>query len=246
MDKTNQKTILTNCFQNVISLGFFCSISLDLEKMGLRSFSGPFDWVISDNFRDVINLIDNHFEHFIEEDLLEQNIDNPYLYRNTANGIRFYHDFDGYIPLHKQFEKVKEKYERRIKRFYEKVCKPSLFIRYITDSVLCSDEIDYILNNYEEILGILKRFNEQNELIVISHYANDRLFKLPHIFYVEKDAGDSVNRNPLFSNDELTSLLDAISTVDREKNKSFSSNKKKRKYSIKRFFCKPYKHNKRY
>ena len=31
-----------------ISLGYFCSIAIDLEKLGLRTESSPFDWVISD------------------------------------------------------------------------------------------------------------------------------------------------------------------------------------------------------
>lgn len=33
---------------NYISLGYFCSIAMDLEKLGLRNESLPFDWVISD------------------------------------------------------------------------------------------------------------------------------------------------------------------------------------------------------
>jgi len=39
-----------------ISLGYFCSIAMDLEKLGLRTESSPFDWLISD-FEGVIRAL---------------------------------------------------------------------------------------------------------------------------------------------------------------------------------------------
>lgn len=47
-----------------ISLGYFCSIAMELERLGLRSESSPFDWLISD-FEGVIHAIENHFEDFL-------------------------------------------------------------------------------------------------------------------------------------------------------------------------------------
>ena len=35
-------------YKHFISLGYFCSVAMELERFGLRSESGPFDWVISD------------------------------------------------------------------------------------------------------------------------------------------------------------------------------------------------------
>lgn len=35
-------------YKHVISLGFFCSVALELERKGLRDASYPFDWLISD------------------------------------------------------------------------------------------------------------------------------------------------------------------------------------------------------
>ena len=50
-------------FSHFISLGYFCSVALELERVGLRSASSPFDWLVSD-FSGVIDLIENHFDSF--------------------------------------------------------------------------------------------------------------------------------------------------------------------------------------
>ena len=52
-------------YTNYVSLGYFCSIAQDLEKLGLRNFSSPFDWGIS-SFSDVISAIDNKFDNFMD------------------------------------------------------------------------------------------------------------------------------------------------------------------------------------
>ncbi len=44
-------------FKNYISLGYFCEVAKDLERLGLRNQSSPFDWVIS-YFPKVIYAID--------------------------------------------------------------------------------------------------------------------------------------------------------------------------------------------
>lgn len=31
-------------YENVISLGYFCSVASEIERLGLRRHSGPFDW----------------------------------------------------------------------------------------------------------------------------------------------------------------------------------------------------------
>lgn len=38
----------TIIYQNYISLGYFCGVAQDLEKLGLRNTSSPFDWCITD------------------------------------------------------------------------------------------------------------------------------------------------------------------------------------------------------
>ena len=79
-------------YKNYISLGFFCAIAEQLEDFGLRSFSSPFDWLISD-LKSIISLIDNGFESFLNEKYLAQNQKERHHYKNVLYNIEFYHDF---------------------------------------------------------------------------------------------------------------------------------------------------------
>ena len=56
-------------FENFISLGGMCTVAAALSKNGLRSTSGPFDWLISP-LESVITLLENDFRDFIEKENL--------------------------------------------------------------------------------------------------------------------------------------------------------------------------------
>ena len=58
-------------YKHFISLGYFCSVALELERIGLRSASSPFDWCIS-NYKGVMKAIENRFEDFLNYDYLSQ------------------------------------------------------------------------------------------------------------------------------------------------------------------------------
>lgn len=47
-------------FDNFISLGWKCKVAASIEKYGLRSCSGPFDWCVTE-FKGVIETIDSNF-----------------------------------------------------------------------------------------------------------------------------------------------------------------------------------------
>ena len=74
---------------NCISLGYFCSVALELERIGLRSASYPFDWTISD-FEGVIDAIENNFIHFLDYEYLYQNKEIHSHYRNKKYRISFF------------------------------------------------------------------------------------------------------------------------------------------------------------
>ena len=60
---------------NIVSLGCFCSAAMELERIGLRNCSLPFDWVISGNLNLMLDLIENNFIGFAEkENYLEQRV----------------------------------------------------------------------------------------------------------------------------------------------------------------------------
>lgn len=201
-----------------ISLGYFCSIAMELEKLGLRSESSPFDWLISD-FEGVIYAIRNHFEDFLNPKYLAQNSHNHAHYKNVKYGLQFFHDFNPYQPLQDQLPSVQNKYNRRIQRFYKSITEPTLFIRYINDKPNAgntSKELHWIEENYDSVIALLKSFNDQNEILFI---ANDGVtsqkFK---IYNVQKDDGDSVARSPLTKDPALQEFFNNIDFPEKQLN----------------------------
>ena len=201
-----------------ISLGYFCSVAMDLERHGLRSESSPFDWLISD-FEGVLSLMENHFEGFLNYDDLAQEPNNRAIYKNTRYNVSFYHDFDSLVPLREQLPEVQRKYDRRIDRFYNSITEPTFFIRYISDEDLVngrSKELLWIEENYGSILALLKSFHPDNDILFI---ANEGVTsETIHIYHVERDRGDAVARNPLFKSKELYELFRALPCPGRAEN----------------------------
>lgn len=215
-------------FTHFISLGYFCSVALELERMGLRSTSSPFDWCISE-FKGVINAIDNHFEEYLAYEVLAQDKESHGRYKNEKYNVAFWHDFNKYVSLKEQISDVQKKYDRRIERFYENICEPTLFVRYISDELLTSEgkseELEYIESNYIKILSLLKSYNSENEIIFIANKGvNSDLIK---IYQVEKDENDVVARKPITKNDELFAFLNQFEYKEKESNLIRYKNKKR-------------------
>lgn len=193
-------------FDSVISLGDFCGPAQEIERIGYRNSSFPFDWLITKDFSKVMRLIETHFENFLEFDNLCQEVDvNPKYYYDGVNDIHFYHDFCSTEPLQNQLSKVVSKYRRRVERFYNQITKPTLFIRYCQTI----SDIDYINTNKEFIQSFFKQFNPNNELIFVTHQdvrwgwliaENEQDIVAKHIFYslpeLKKYVMDNVQISP--------------------------------------------------
>ena len=124
-------------YDAIFSLGHNCLAAMKLRDHNLRVFAGPFDWVGSPNLSKVTNLLSNDFSEFLELRNLKgiQYVsDTDILVLDEVNIISFNHDFKTDrntledlldLPL------IKEKYERRIKRFQKILSedKRVLFIR---------------------------------------------------------------------------------------------------------------------
>lgn len=217
---------------NYISLGYFCSVASELEKLGLRTESSPFDWVISD-LEGVISNIQNCFVDYLDYNFLSQEVYNHAIYTNTKYNISFYHDFDKYASLKEQLPQVLEKYNRRIERFYKSISSPTLFIRYISDEETVhgiSKELLYIEENYEQILKSLKSFNQCNDILFI---ANDGVSSSKlNIYHVSKDDNDTVARNPIYKNPYLYKKFSNIEIPNKQENIERYLKKEKYKKSI--------------
>ena len=112
----------------IFSLGEACSSTEALRDNNLQIISNPLDWIGGPTLEERINFILNDFEDFLNiEDLESLNrtngvVDFPCdIYLNKKNKFVFNHDFPTGIKLENSFNKVKEKYNRRIKRLYEKI-----------------------------------------------------------------------------------------------------------------------------
>ena len=109
----------------ICSLCEACACAMYLQGTGLRTASGPFDWIAGMDFLSRAELIAAGFDGFLEkEDLVAQewgvgNATDPNCdaFANKRNGLLFLHDFPRNVPLDDSFGNVREKYRRRIERF---------------------------------------------------------------------------------------------------------------------------------
>lgn len=123
-------------YDAIFSLGDLCLTSIQLEKNRLRPFSGVLDWMASPNLSDVNRLLRNRFIGFMDFPNLrafEQN-ESFVIVSDDAYHIVSNHDFstDKNTLTHlADYSKVKEKYDRRIQRFLNKLetSKRILFVR---------------------------------------------------------------------------------------------------------------------
>lgn len=203
-------------YQHVISLGHFCSVAQELERLHLRSFSGPFDWIISD-FSGVMALIDDGFADFLTPAYLCPHQTLPHIIRNQKYGISFYHDFTSGPPISEQLPMIKDKYERRIVRFYKAIKEATLFVRYIQNE----EEWQFIRIDYVAILKQRRKWNKENDLLLIAN--SDLPIEAPNellLYTVEKDENDVVARKFLDKNKRLFDYLQGaiISEAARKRN----------------------------
>lgn len=206
-------------YKNYISLGYFCGPAQDLERLGLRNTSSPFDWGFS-CFENVIDAIDRGFDGFLDYEHLEQSALNRAHYYEDQYHFYFIHDFDKYKSLDEQYANVKEKYWRRINRFLDSIKCPTLFVRYISSQELDKNgksiELNWIEENRQYILNTLRRYNINNGIVYIAdETVKSNIIK---IYHVSCDKNDIVSRQPIYNNIELFSRLSKVEFPGREEN----------------------------
>ncbi len=232
-------------YKYIVSLGHFCSPAMEFEKINRRAFSLPFDWLITPELSVVIDLINNRFEDFLNEDYMFQFKEYPEYYRNKKYNVDFYHDFSPFKRFDSQIQEVAKKYNRRIERFYTIIKQPTLFVRYITKK-----DVEYINKNYDSILRLIKSFNPQNDILFVAN--NDIHLNIQTanaVYYVERDLNDAVARNFLSVNDELSQYIlnnvEVVATKKDTKNKYLVLIKKAyKRIRLKLKFV--YRHNKQF
>ncbi|ARF08743.1 putative papain-like cysteine peptidase [Catovirus CTV1] len=111
-----------------ISLGCNCSVKEQLSRNGINDQTLPFDWIKIKDFDQVIRMISNNFSNFMDNLIFMKNDDEKKFFVEKdktkksqiyGNNIAtFYHDFCCEEDYNTQYEINKEKYQRRIERFY--------------------------------------------------------------------------------------------------------------------------------
>lgn len=95
----------------------------------------------------------------------------------TLGGVVFLHEE---YPFKERYDALEQKYRKRIDRFLRETEKRTCFLRFCANS----EEISYILENYQYIEKIIKKRNNQNEIIFL--IKKDYYFQkpLPFQYYI--------------------------------------------------------------
>ena len=122
----------------VVSLGNMCQVAHQIEINSMRSAAYPFDWVITP-FPSLYFFIANEGRFFLEPDRLVFCEDQPdgtgkeikSFIKDLNYHMEFFHDFELSPDFMKDYPAIKEKYNRRIERFFEllRSKKRVLFVR---------------------------------------------------------------------------------------------------------------------
>lgn len=113
----------------VFGLGRACACTQTLRKAGLQHLSLPWDWIAVDfdntapDLLDRVNIICNDFKDWfnIEDFVYRGPVAGPGKdhYHNNRSGVVFLHDFPKGVPLEESFPAIRDKYDRRVKRFVQ-------------------------------------------------------------------------------------------------------------------------------
>jgi hypothetical protein len=154
------------CFDQIISLGFSCHIAMDLESLLYRDHAYPFDWAITD-MRSVNDLIESGFQDLFDARYLSRLPDHHGIVRHQKYRFDFYHDFTSDSEIRDQVYQVREKYNKRIKRFYSAM-RPGnrvLFIRYVSNKDYAPEEMDEV----HRFISLMSSYLNSFMIILISN-----------------------------------------------------------------------------
>lgn len=111
-------------FDLVVPAGSFCVTGYHLRKAGLHGETLPFDWLENVTLELFAGFLENGFEDFLAQDQLMPDFEGKsgkghYRFR-MPNGMTFVHDF-AYDHPGADFAAVRQKYDRRIKRLFDRM-----------------------------------------------------------------------------------------------------------------------------
>lgn len=155
----------------VCSLGERCMTAHQMSLNNLRSQSNPFDWIITEDTTQIVNIILNNFSHFFDKDniIVTGSTKEHLIIKDLFTGFRCPHDIKTNSDFDIEYEDFRLKYKHRISRFMNQLHTASsiLFIRTnaseddikelvkLTD-VNTSARIDFLIINLTETKHVTK------------------------------------------------------------------------------------------
>jgi len=139
----------TNVYDAVYSLGQWCATALVLKKHGLRSSSGPFDWLLGQDVELSVyaKMICSGFKGFLSESSLRcvgrNEAEHHIHYRCDRTGLSFLHDFTIGRTFLEEYPEVRAKYARRILRLLTLLSTDSriLFVHFCGEGHYCESQL---------------------------------------------------------------------------------------------------------
>lgn len=157
----------------IVPLGESCQVAYQLERLGLRFTSLPFDWLFSLDTNKVIEAIESGFKDWLcKKNLVEEKptqtghlkiIDKKY-------GTIHQHIFPLNEPWEKSYKEVKTIVDRRVKRLLSFANKKILFVR--TNMNL--EEAECLEK------ALIRRFGQGIHLLVLNHTNNFEIQEINH------------------------------------------------------------------
>lgn len=174
-------------FDLIFSIGEACSCTQALRDAHLQYYSYPFDWLYGAPLSDRANILISGFKDWLNKEALVKVGDNDvskipkYIYENKETNITFNHDFEKTVPFDEMYERVNDKYNRRIKRLLTQIDK--------SKQVLCV--FVQTPNNLEEI--------PDNELVNVHKILSEKFGNKMHLLYLKNENGVTL-KNKKFKN----------------------------------------------
>ena len=201
-----------------ISLGYYCGPAASMEVKGLRTTSGPFDWYVSE-YQGVIKTIEEKFEHFLEFSNLMHCEERKHYFYDKKYGFLFNHEIGIGEKEDLRFQTIKEKYNKRIRRFLEMLQSPCCLIRAVRDE----NEIEYINNHYADIEKMFKAYNQANIVIylvpqkLLANAINFPFYRVEQCILNQEESPRLFDQNK----ELLQFLYESIESEERIKNLDF-------------------------
>lgn len=148
-------------FEDFCSLGTLCPTASSMSKYGLRSYSGVFDWLITYDFKYVLHYMENDFGDFLRKENLIRYDNSPKMFYDTGSKFIFMHDKE--FPFETEYDKLREKYQKKIIRFLDRTQKATCFIRIIVSE----NEIEYINKHGDYVESVIKKNCSENEIVFL-------------------------------------------------------------------------------